>query len=176
MGLWWATGKWGHKKPGPTKPFVPWDRIMAEEAICVVNYFGAHFSLFCGFIPFLQFSPCPLLSVTNENMIVSKSEKIVVWLVVVTGPAIHRPGNLYWHKVKIVDYWEMKKQDGRKLSNTALEARRRIIIRMKENGSSPAEIVIATSCSRQAIYPLWKNRRKSKTNEKTIAVNHTVMI
>jgi transposase len=64
----------------------------------------------------------------------------------------------------------MKKQDGRKLSKTALEERRRIIIRMKENGHSPTEIVAATGCSRQAIYPLWKNWRRSKTKEKAIAV------
>ncbi|MDR2477741.1 MAG: helix-turn-helix domain-containing protein [Treponema sp.] len=56
----------------------------------------------------------------------------------------------------------MEKHDGRKLSKTALEERR-MIIRMKENGSSPSEIAAATGCSRQAIYPLWKDWKKSKT-------------
>jgi transposase len=64
----------------------------------------------------------------------------------------------------------MEKQDGRKLSKTALEERRRIIIRMKENGSSPTEIVAATGCSRQTIYPLWNKWKKSKNKERTIAV------
>ena len=64
----------------------------------------------------------------------------------------------------------MEKQDGRKLSKTALEERRRIIIRMKENGSTPSEITAATGCSRQAIYPLWNRWKKSKNKEKTIAV------
>jgi transposase len=64
----------------------------------------------------------------------------------------------------------MEKQDGRKLSKTALEERRRIIIRMKENGGSPSEIVAATGCSRQAIYPLWNNWKKSRNKEKTITV------
>jgi DNA invertase Pin-like site-specific DNA recombinase len=45
----------------------------------------------------------------------------------------------------------MEKQDGRKLSKTALEERRRIIIRMKENGSSPTETAAAAGCSRQAL-------------------------
>jgi transposase len=64
----------------------------------------------------------------------------------------------------------MEKQDGRKLSKTALEERRRIIIRMKENGSSPTEIVAAAGCSRQAIYPLWNIWKKSKNKEKVIEV------
>jgi transposase len=64
----------------------------------------------------------------------------------------------------------MEKQDGRKLGKTALEERRRIIIRMKENGSSPAEITAATGCSRQTIYPLWNKRTRSKNREKAVAV------
>jgi transposase len=60
----------------------------------------------------------------------------------------------------------MEKQDGRKLSKTALEERRRIIIRMKENGSSPSEITAATGCSRQSIYPLWNTWKKSKSKYK----------
>jgi transposase len=64
----------------------------------------------------------------------------------------------------------MEKQDGRKLSKTALEERRRIIIRMKENGSSPTEITAATGCSRQVIYPLWNKRKKSKNKEKSIGM------
>jgi transposase len=64
----------------------------------------------------------------------------------------------------------MDKQDGRKLSKTALEERRRIIIRMKENGGSPTEIVAATGCSRQTIYPLWNKWKKSRNKEKAIAV------
>jgi transposase len=64
----------------------------------------------------------------------------------------------------------MEKQDGRKLGKTALEERRRVIIRMKENGSSPSEIVAATGCSRQVIYPLWNNWKKSKNKEKAVAV------
>jgi hypothetical protein len=35
-----------------------------------------------------------------------------------------------------------------------LEERRRIIIRMKENGSSPTEITAAAGSSRKKIYPL----------------------
>jgi DNA invertase Pin-like site-specific DNA recombinase len=54
----------------------------------------------------------------------------------------------------------MEKQDGRKLGKTALEERRRIIVRMKENGSSPTEIAAATGCSRQTIYPLWNKWKK----------------
>jgi transposase len=64
----------------------------------------------------------------------------------------------------------MESQDGRKLSQTALEERRRIIIRMKGNGSSPREIVAATGCSRQTIYSLWNKWEKSKNKEKVIAV------
>jgi hypothetical protein len=43
---------------------------------------------------------------------------------------------------------------------------------MKENGSSPPEIVAATGCSRQTIYPLWNKWRKSKNKEKTIEVKN----
>jgi transposase len=64
----------------------------------------------------------------------------------------------------------MEKQDGRKLSKTALEERRRIIIRMKENGASPSEIVAATGCSRQTIYPLWNKWKKSKNKQRAITV------
>jgi transposase len=64
----------------------------------------------------------------------------------------------------------MEKQDGRKLSKTALEERRRIIIRMKENGGSPSEIVAATGCSRQTIYSLWNKWRRSKYKEKAVEV------
>jgi transposase len=64
----------------------------------------------------------------------------------------------------------MEKQDGRKLNKTALEERRRIIIRMKENGSGAAEIAAATGCSRQAIYPLWNKWKNSKNKGKIIAV------
>lgn len=60
----------------------------------------------------------------------------------------------------------MEKKDGRSLSKSALEERRRIIIRMKERGSSPSEIVAATGCSRQAIYPLWNQWKKSKSKNK----------
>jgi hypothetical protein len=56
----------------------------------------------------------------------------------------------------------MDRQDGRKLSKTALEERWRIIIRMKENGGSPTEIAAATGCSRQTIYPLWNKWKKSR--------------
>jgi DNA invertase Pin-like site-specific DNA recombinase len=49
----------------------------------------------------------------------------------------------------------MDKEDGRKLSVDALSERRKTIIRMKENGCSPMEIVQATGCFRQAIYPIW---------------------
>jgi transposase len=41
---------------------------------------------------------------------------------------------------------------------------------MKENGSNPTEIVAATGCSRQTIYPLWNKWKKSKNKAKTIAV------
>jgi transposase len=64
----------------------------------------------------------------------------------------------------------MEKQDGRTLSTTALEERRRIIIRMKENGGSPSEIVAATGCSRQVIYQLWNNWKKSRNKGKIITV------
>ncbi|MDR1030436.1 MAG: transposase [Treponema sp.] len=64
----------------------------------------------------------------------------------------------------------MEKQDGRKLSKTALEERRSTIIRMKENGCSPSEIVATTGCSRQAIYLLWNDLKKTKNKEKTITV------
>ncbi|MDR1301201.1 MAG: winged helix-turn-helix domain-containing protein [Treponema sp.] len=64
----------------------------------------------------------------------------------------------------------MEKQDGRKLSKTALEERRRTIIRMKENGCRPSEIVATTGCSRQAIYLLWNDLKKTKNKEKTITV------
>jgi transposase len=64
----------------------------------------------------------------------------------------------------------MERQDGRKLGKEALEERRRIIIRMKENGGSPTEIVAATGCSRQVIYPLWNKWKKSRNKEKSIEV------
>jgi DNA invertase Pin-like site-specific DNA recombinase len=54
----------------------------------------------------------------------------------------------------------MDKEDGRKLGVEALRERRKTIIRMKQNGCCPLEIVHATGCSRQAIYPTW-NRWKS---------------
>jgi DNA invertase Pin-like site-specific DNA recombinase len=49
----------------------------------------------------------------------------------------------------------MEKEGGRKLSVEALSERRKTIIRMKKNGCSPMEIVQATGCSRQVIYPIW---------------------
>jgi DNA invertase Pin-like site-specific DNA recombinase len=73
----------------------------------------------------------------------------------------------------------MEKQDGRKLSKTALEERRRIIIRMKENGSSPSEITAATGCSRQSIYPLWNTWKKSKSkykDQKILAVKNAASL
>jgi hypothetical protein len=39
-----------------------------------------------------------------------------------------------------------------------------------ENGSSPSAIAAATGCSRQVIYPLWNNWKKSKNKEKAAAV------
>jgi transposase len=60
----------------------------------------------------------------------------------------------------------MEKKDGRSLTKTALEERRRTIIRMKENGSSPTEIVAATGCSRKTIYPLFERWKKSKSKDK----------
>jgi transposase len=60
----------------------------------------------------------------------------------------------------------MQKKDGRQLTRQALEERRRIIIRMKKNGCRAAEIVEATGCSRQAIYPLWNTWKKSKSRHK----------
>jgi transposase len=56
----------------------------------------------------------------------------------------------------------MEQMDGRALTASALEERRRIIIRMKESGYSEDEIVAATGCSRQAIYPLWHKYKRCK--------------
>ncbi|MDR0382907.1 MAG: hypothetical protein LBH50_02860 [Spirochaetaceae bacterium] len=73
----------------------------------------------------------------------------------------------------------MKKQDGRKLGKTALEERRRIIIRMKENGSGPSEIAAAAGCSRQSVYPLWNKWKKSKSKfkeQKIIAVKNAASL
>ena len=49
----------------------------------------------------------------------------------------------------------MKQIDGRTLSASALEERRRIIIRLKENGSTEKQITAAVGCSKQVIYKLW---------------------
>jgi transposase len=49
----------------------------------------------------------------------------------------------------------MKKIDGRALSASALEERRRIIIRMKMNGYTEKQIMDATGCSKQVVYKLW---------------------
>jgi transposase len=59
----------------------------------------------------------------------------------------------------------MKRIDGRKLSKSALEERRNIIIRMKENGASEKQITTATGCSRQVIYNLWNQWNASKTKK-----------
>jgi transposase len=56
----------------------------------------------------------------------------------------------------------MEQEDGRALTVSALEERRRIIIRMKESGYSEQEIVAATGCSRQVIYPLWNKYKRDK--------------
>jgi transposase len=56
----------------------------------------------------------------------------------------------------------MEQEDGRALTVSALEERRRIIIRMKERGYSEREIVAATGCSRQVIYPLWERYKQEK--------------
>jgi transposase len=56
----------------------------------------------------------------------------------------------------------MEQEDGRALTVSALEERRRIIIRMKESKYSEREIVAATGCSRQVIYPLWNKYKKNK--------------
>jgi len=56
----------------------------------------------------------------------------------------------------------MEQEDGRALTASALEERRRIIIRMKEGGYSEQEIVAATGCSRQVIYPLWEKYKRDK--------------
>jgi transposase len=56
----------------------------------------------------------------------------------------------------------MEQEDGRALEASALEERRRIIIRMKESGYSEQEIVAATGCSRQVIYPLWAKYKRDK--------------
>jgi transposase len=68
----------------------------------------------------------------------------------------------------------MEKEDGRGLGTGALGERRKIIIRMKENGYRPAEIVQATGCSRQSIYPLWNKWRNSKGRGKqqVLCVQH----
>ena len=49
----------------------------------------------------------------------------------------------------------MRTQDGRSLEKSALEERRRTIIRMKENGISVYKISTAIGCSRQVVYNLW---------------------
>ena len=56
----------------------------------------------------------------------------------------------------------MEQIEGRALTASALEERRRIIIRMKESGYREDEIVAATGCSRQAIYPLWNKYKRCK--------------
>jgi transposase len=68
----------------------------------------------------------------------------------------------------------MENEDGRKLSVEALSERRKTIIRMKQNGCSPVEIVRATGCSRQSIYPLWNKWKdsKGKAKEKVFCVQH----
>ena len=49
----------------------------------------------------------------------------------------------------------MKQIDGRSLSASALEERRRIIIKLKENGSTEKQITSAVGRSKQVIYKLW---------------------
>jgi transposase len=56
----------------------------------------------------------------------------------------------------------MEQEDGRALTVSALEERRKIIIRMKESSYSEQEIVATTGCSRQVIYPLWNKYKKNK--------------
>jgi len=59
----------------------------------------------------------------------------------------------------------MERIDGRTLSPSALEERRSVIIRMKENGATEKQITEAVGCSKQVIYKLWKQWRSS-TNKK----------
>jgi len=49
----------------------------------------------------------------------------------------------------------MEKEDGRKLSATALEERRKTIVRMWRAGKSVAEIREATSASCDTVYRIW---------------------
>jgi len=56
----------------------------------------------------------------------------------------------------------METQDGRSLDKTALEERRRTIIRMKENGISVYNISTAVGCSRQVVYNLWEDWQNCK--------------
>jgi len=72
----------------------------------------------------------------------------------------------------------MKQIDGRALSASALEERRRIIIKLKENGATEKQITAAVGCSKQVIYKLWakwlacKNRHEKtevlKVNQRGI--------
>jgi transposase len=56
----------------------------------------------------------------------------------------------------------MKQTDGRALSASALEERRSVIIKMKEDGATENQITTATGCSKQVIYLLWAKWKTCK--------------
>jgi transposase len=65
----------------------------------------------------------------------------------------------------------MRSNDGRKLSAPELEKRRKVIIRMKEDGYGAAEIMTVTGCARQAIYATWNRYMQGQCDrEKALKV------
>jgi len=56
------------------------------------------------------------------------------------------------------------------LSPSALEERRSVIIRMKENGATEKQITEAVGCSKQVIYKLWGQWRSGTTEKQKTAV------
>ena len=64
----------------------------------------------------------------------------------------------------------MKGTDGRTLSPRALEERRSVIIRMKENGATEKQITEAVGCSKRVIYKLWGHRRSGTSQKQKTAV------
>ena len=64
----------------------------------------------------------------------------------------------------------MKGTDGRTLSPSALEERRTVIIRMKENGATEKQITEAVGCSKQVIYKLWSQWLSGTTEKQKTAV------
>jgi transposase len=62
----------------------------------------------------------------------------------------------------------MERTDGRSLSADALEERRKIIVRMKQAGSTLKEIAAATGCAISTIRVVWNKWKAGKNNRNVL--------